>query len=49
MKRLFALLLALLMVLSLVACGSKQETPAAETTTSGTTRLVLGTSTTGST
>lgn len=49
MKRLFALLLALLMVLSLVACGSKQETPADETTTSGTTRLVLGTSTTGST
>ena len=33
MKKIFALLLALVMVFSLVACASKTETPATETTT----------------
>ena len=30
MKKIWAMLLALTMILSLAACGSKQETPAAE-------------------
>ena len=33
MKKIFALLLALVMVFSLVACASKTETPATETKT----------------
>ena len=46
MKKLFALLLALAMVLSMVACGAKTETPAAGNTTTGTT---AGNTTTGNT
>ena len=37
MKRFFALLLAIIMVLTMVACGAKEEAPAAQTPTGGTT------------
>ena len=49
MKRLIAFLLALTMLFALAACSAKNENTDADAKSSGTTRLVLGTSTTGST